>query len=176
MKCHDCGRRISPRSKFCPYCGKPVTPRRNPSRAAEAQPRWPIYLALVVAGIAIGALSLRWLQKPETGAAVTATAADFDPTLRGEQLARLYPEVYEVASHFNCPCGSCDDGVEVCDCEMERGGAEVRLFIYQLLQAHKPPHVIELVAEKYGHRKSGVPSSLELEKLPPAASWQDSLK
>lgn len=91
--------------------------------------------------------------------------------LRGEQLAKLYPAVYEVASQFNCPCGDCNDGIEVCDCDMVRGATEVRSFIYQLLQVHKPPHVIEMVEEKYGHRKSGLTSSsgpepLKFEKLP----------
>jgi hypothetical protein len=117
----------------------------------------PLYIALIVAGIAVGALSFYWLQKQEaatTTATVAATATDFDPMLRGEELARLYPAVYEVASQFNCPCGECNDGVEVCDCDMVRGATEVRTFIYQLLQVHKPPHVIELVAEEYGHRKS----------------------
>jgi hypothetical protein len=105
-----------------------------------------------------------------TTATAPVTATDFDPTLRGEQLAQLYPAVYEVASQFNCPCGDCYDGVEVCDCQMERGAAEVRSFIYQLLQIHKPPHVIELVAEKYGHRKNGLPESLNFEKLMPPSS------
>jgi hypothetical protein len=39
---------------------------------------------------------------------------------------------------------------------MERGAAEIRLFIYQLLQVHKPAHAIEMVAQKYGHRKDSV--------------------
>jgi hypothetical protein len=54
---------------------------------------------------------------------------------------------------------------------MVRGATEVRSFIHQLLQMHKPPHVIEMVEEKYGHRKSGLGSSrppepLKFEKLP----------
>ena len=172
MNCHVCGRRISPRAKFCPYCGQSVAPRRSKSNPVNDKSHWPVYMALVAAGIAIGAFSIYWMQKPETGAAVTANSSAFDPSLRGEQLAQLYPAVYEVAAHFNCPCGSCDDGVEVCDCAMERGAEEVRTFIYQLLQIHQPPHVIELVAEKYGHRKSNAPSSLKLETPPASALWQ----
>jgi hypothetical protein len=169
MKCHECGRHITPRSKFCPYCGKPVSPRRShKTNARTAKPNWPLYVTLVIAGVAIGVLALRWLQKPDSTA-----ASQFDPTLRGEQLAQLYPAVYEVASQFICPCGSCTDGLEVCDCEMARGASEVRLFIYQLLQVHHPPHVIEMVAEKYGYRKSGAPAPTSLEKAPPP-SWQTS--
>lgn len=153
MKCPSCGRHIAPRSNFCPYCGKPAAPRHHKNATPKTTPRWPLYLTLVVAVVAIGALSFRWLEEKEPAASATAPATDFDPTLRGEQLAQRYPAVYEVAAQFNCPCGDCNDGVEVCDCQMERGAAEVRSFIYQLLQIHKPPHVAELVVEKYGHRK-----------------------
>ena len=168
MKCPTCGRRITPRSNFCPYCGKPAAPRRSKPEAQTTQSRLPLYVALVVGGIAIGVLTFYWFQKQET-ATTTATAAstNFDPTLRGEQLAKQYPAVYEVASQFNCPCGTCDDGIEVCDCEMERGAAEVRMYIYQLLQIHETPHAIKLVEEKYGHRKSGASEAPKFEKLPP---------
>ncbi|MCI0698708.1 zinc ribbon domain-containing protein [candidate division KSB1 bacterium] len=153
MKCPTCGRHITPRSNFCPYCGKPAAPRRTKSQPQTISPRWPLYTALILAGIAIGVFSFYWLQSRETVTA-TAAATDFDPMLRGEQLAKLYPAVYEVAAQFNCPCGDCNDGVEVCDCDMVRGATEVRTFIYQLLQVHKPAHVIEMVEEKYGHRKA----------------------
>ncbi len=173
MKCPACGRHITPRSNFCPYCGQPAAPRHNNKQRAQTTPqRLPLYIALVVAGIAAGVLSFYWLQTQEPATpTATAVAADFDPMLRGEQLAKLYPAVYEVASQFNCPCGDCNDGVEVCDCDMVRGATEVRSFIYQLLQVHKPPHAIEMVEEKYGHRKSGLTSSgapepLKFEKLP----------
>jgi hypothetical protein len=172
MKCFECGRHITPRSKFCPYCGKPVSSRRSPKAPLSAKkPNWPLYLTLVLAGIVMGVLAFRWLQKQEPASAATAT--NFDPTLRGEQLAKLYPQVYEVASQFNCPCGDCNDGVEVCDCEMARGAAEVRSFIYQLLQVHEPPHAIELVAQKYGSRKNGTAAQLQSEHIHPP-SWQAS--
>ena len=165
MKCPGCGRHITPRSKFCQYCGKPVSPRRQtPANSRPAKPNWPLYLTLMIAGIAGAVLAFRWLQSQEPATAAV-TAADFDPTLHGEQLAKLYPAVYEVAAQFNCPCDDCNDGVEVCDCVMERGAAEVRQFIYQLLQVHEPPHVIELVAEKYGNRKNGATAA-------PPAVWQ----
>jgi len=164
MKCPECGRHITPRSKFCQYCGRSVLARRNnKSNPPSAKPKWPLYLTLVIAGVALGVLAFRWLQQYEPATAA-ATAAAFDPTLRGEPLAKQFPAVYEVASQFNCPCDDCNDGVEVCDCVMERGAAEVRQFIYQLLQVHERPHVIELVAEKYGDRKNGAAA--------PPAVWQ----
>ncbi|MGH7456611.1 MAG: zinc ribbon domain-containing protein, partial [bacterium] len=117
MKCPTCGRHITPRSNFCPYCGKSVVPRRNKQKAQTTPQRLPLYIALMTAGVAIGVLSFYSLQTREPATAA-ATAADFDPILRGEQLAGLYPAVYEVAAQFNCPCGDCNDGVEVCDCDM----------------------------------------------------------
>lgn len=174
MKCSECGRHITPRSKFCQYCGRPASARRqNKTPAAPAKPNWPLYLALIIAGIAIGALAWRWFQEPKSAAQPLASAstAAFDPTLYGEPLAKQFPAVYEVASQFNCPCGDCNDGVEVCDCVMVRGGAEVRQFIYELLQIHERPHVIELVAEKYGHRKNGAAVPFKFDPATPP-TWQ----
>ncbi|MDZ7292617.1 MAG: zinc ribbon domain-containing protein [candidate division KSB1 bacterium] len=170
MKCSECGRHITPRSKFCPYCGKPVAPRRNKVKTQAARPRWPLYISLVSLGIALGIIAIHLLQKQKMSA--DAAVVNFDPTLRGEELARLYPAVYEVASHFICPCGTCSDGLEVCDCNMPRGAAEVRMLIYQLLQVHEPEHAIDLIAAQYGHRKNSAPDSLKIEPLLPPASWQ----
>jgi hypothetical protein len=83
--------------------------------------------------------------------------------------------VYEVAAQFNCPCDDCNDGVEICDCVMERGAAEVRQLIYQLLQVHERPHVIELVAEKYGNRKDGTTVPFQFEHATPS-TWQAPVK
>lgn len=169
MKCHECGRHITPRSKFCPYCGKAVAARQNnKNKATPTKPHWPLYLTLVIAGIALGVTAFWWLQREKSSPA----PSNFDPTLRGEPLAKLYPAVYEVAAQFNCPCGDCNDGVEVCDCEMERGAAEVRLFIYQLLQVHERPHVMELVEQKYGHRKNGATTPSPSTFVPPP-TWQE---
>lgn len=174
MKCPECGRHITPRSKFCQHCGRSVSARRqNKTSVAAAKPNWPLYLTLMIAGIAIGALALRWFEQQNNQAPLLANAAApaFDPTLYGEPLAQKFPAVYEVASQFNCPCADCNDGVEVCDCQMERGAAEVRQYIYQLLQIHQPPHVIKLVAEKYGNRKNGSAVPFKFDPAAPPA-WQ----
>jgi len=178
MKCPECGRHIAPRAKFCQYCGKPVSPRRQtPANSRPVKPRWPLYLTLVIAGVTVGALALRWFQQRETATLPLATAAAtaFDPTLYGEPLAKQFPAVYAVASQFNCPCNDCNDGIEVCDCVMKRGAAEVRQFIYQLLQIHEQPHVIELVAEKYGNRKNGAATPFKFEHTAPS-TWQAPVK
>jgi hypothetical protein len=170
VKCPECGRHITPRSKFCPYCGKAATPRRSSKPSVQTtKPNWPLYLALVLGGIAIGVFAFRGLQTQNPAPA--AATASFDPTLRGDELAKLYPAVYEVASQFNCPCDDCNDGIEICDCVMERGAAEVRQFIYDMLQIHKPPHAIEMVAEKYGNRKNGATVPFHFEHAP-SPTWQ----
>lgn len=173
MKCSACGRHITPRAKFCPYCGRSAAARQNQKAAAPAKSNWPLYITLVMAGIAIGAVAWRWIQEPNhsTPPAVNASTTAFDPTLYGEPLAKQFPAVYEVAAQFNCPCGDCNDGIEVCDCQMERGGAEVRQYIYELLQVHQPTHVIELVAQKYGHRKNGAAVPFKFESAAPP-TWQ----
>lgn len=119
----------------------------------------------VLVGVLIGAIAMYM----RGGTPQSAGQNGFDPRIRGPQLASMYPAVYQVASQFTCPCGTCTDGLEVCDCEMKNGAAEARAFIYAQLQAgHKPFHVIELVANRYGHRK-GVPT-------PDAGALQQKLK
>lgn len=117
--------------------------------------------ALVLLGIVAGAGIVYFLTKPQESA---HNHASFDPSLRGEALAQRYPGVYQVASQFICPCGSCTDGLEVCDCDMTNGSFQVRAEIFNLLQTHEPPHAIELIASRYGHRKS--------ETSTPAMDWE----
>ena len=124
--------------------------------------------AVLVGGILVGAMVMYFSKDktPSTAAAMNV----FDPKLRGPQLATAFPEVYQVAAEFTCPCGTCTDGVEVCDCEMVKGASEVRQFIFDNLDAgHHPPHVIEMVEAKYGYRKPGSPS-LKFENLPPSGT------
>jgi len=169
MKCPECGRHIATRAKFCPYCGKASAPRRSRNKTIQTRkPNWPLYLTLVLAGIALGVCAFRFLQKPES---LAKASPQFDPTLRGDQLDQLYPVVYAVAAEFMCPCGSCADGVEACDCEMARGASEVRHFIYELLQVHEAPHATELVAQKYGYRKNGAAPAPKFERSHSPA-WQ----
>jgi hypothetical protein len=168
MKCAHCGRHASPRSKFCEHCGQPLIPKRTtPSQPTNAL-NWPLLIGVLLGGVLIGAIVMY------VGRGTTQTQAslanNFDPKLRGPQLATAFPEVYQVAAEFTCPCGTCTDGLEVCDCEMVKGASEVRQFIYDNLSAgHHPPHVIEMVEAKYGYRKTAGPA-LKFENLPPAGA------
>ncbi len=143
-------------------------PRPRPQENKGPRPRWPLLLALVAGGVLLGALAMQLLQQKEPSP--PTTHAHFDGTLRGEALAAQYPAVYQVASEFICPCGTCTDGLEVCDCAMAKGSTEVRTKIHDLLQLHHAPHVIQLVEAEYGYRKGKDSSSLKL-PAPSTLPW-----
>jgi cytochrome c-type biogenesis protein CcmH/NrfF len=126
---------------------------------------WILLAAVLVGGVLLGAIVM-YVSRDESQPALASAAAAFDPKLHGPALATAFPEVYQVASEFICPCGTCTDGLEVCDCEMVKGASEVRQFIYDNLNAgHRPPHVTQMVEAKYGYRKSGRPP-ITFENLP----------
>ena len=125
-------------------------------------------LALVAGGVLLGAFAVQWLDRKEPAA---HNHAHFDGTLRGEALAAQYPAVYQVAAEFICPCGTCTDGLEVCDCGMVKGSTEVRTKIHELLQVHHAPHVIELIEAEYGYRKNKPGSSLNLPEPSSTPPW-----
>ena len=164
MKCAECHRTVHKRDRFCPNCGAPIRFRQHPAAKTVARPgmNWPALLAAVAFGILIGAFAMYSNSKKTPSA-----PSGFDPRLRGPQLASMFPQVYQVASQFNCPCGTCSDGLEVCDCDMPNGAVQVRQFIYDQLTmgGHLPPHVIEIVEQKWGHRK-GTPTP-DFSKLKP---------
>lgn len=168
MKCANCGRHASPRAKYCESCGHPLSPRRSVSTETANNTNWTLLVAILLGGILLGA-GVMYVSRDKTQPAAVAMSA-FDPRMRGPQLAAAFPEVYQVAAEFTCPCGTCTDGLEVCDCEMVKGASEVRQFIFDNLNAgHRPPHVIEMVAARYGYRKNGRPP-ITFENLPPAPS------
>ena len=159
MKCQACGHVVQRRAQFCPHCGQPVVPRTRGQSREFARPRWPLLLAMVAGGVLLGAVAVQLLNQRESPA---DDHVHFDGTLHGATLASQYPQVYQVAAEFICPCGTCTDGLEVCDCGMTRGSTEVRTKIYELLRVHHVPHVIELIEAEYGYRKSKSSSSLNL--------------
>lgn len=167
VKCPSCGRRVSPRSRFCEFCGEPFVSKESAPREKTKDTNWILLAAVLISGVLLGAMVM-YFTKDESQQVARATQI-FDPKLRGQELAALFPEVYQVAVEFICPCGTCtDDGLEVCDCEMVKGASEGRQFIYDNLTAgHHPPHVIEMVDAKYGYRKNNRPP-ITFENLPPS--------
>ncbi|MGH7497129.1 MAG: hypothetical protein ACREOO_32665 [bacterium] len=168
MKCQACGHAVQRRAQFCHYCGKPVAPRIRNQESTVTRPRWPLLIAVIAGGMFLGAVAMQWMRPPEPS---SHAHSHFDGTLRGEALAAQYPAVYRVAAEFICPCGTCTDGLEVCDCEMARGSSEVRAKIYDLLQVHEVPHTIALLEEEYGYRKNSSSASRPLPSPPSALPW-----
>jgi hypothetical protein len=132
-------------------------------------------IALVAGGVLLGAVAVQWLTPkepaPHATQAAQAAPAHYDGTLRGEALAAQYPKVYQAASEFICPCGTCTDGLEVCDCVMPKGAAEVRTKIYELLQVHEVPHAIALIEAEYGYRKSNPAPAMNLPSPSSTLPW-----
>jgi hypothetical protein len=170
MKCANCGRHANRQAKYCESCGHPLTLRRSAPAETSNQPRWALYSAILISGILLGAVVMYFSQ--DKTVSVAATDSAFDPRLRGAQLQAAFPEVYQVAAQFICPCGTCTDGLEVCDCEMVKGASEVRQFIFDNFSAgHRAPHIIEMVEAKYGYRKNGRPP-ITFENLPPTTNTE----
>ncbi len=168
MKCQACGHTVQRRAQFCQHCGKPALLRTRSHENEAVRPRWPLLAALVAGGVLLGAAAVQWLGPEESPAQFQN---HFDGSLRGEALAAQYPAIYQVASEFICPCGTCTDGLEVCDCEMAKGSSEVRTKIYELLQAHEVPHAIALIEQEYGYRKDRPASSMSLPTPESSRTW-----
>jgi hypothetical protein len=143
-------------------------PRARSQQNENARPRWPLMVALIAGGVLLGAVAVHLLSRRESPA---PAHSHFDGRLRGAALAAQYPAVYQVAAEFICPCGTCTDGLEVCDCEMVKGATEVRTKIYELLQVHEAPHAIALIEQEYGYRKNNPASSMKLPAPSSTLPW-----
>ncbi len=64
--------------------------------------------------------------------------------------------VQQVASNFKCACGGCGElPLDECTCDMPRGAVEEKNFIRKKLsEGLAIDAVINLVDERYGHRKT----------------------
>jgi len=63
--------------------------------------------------------------------------------------------VLDVAKQFLCPCGNCNDQLDVCDCEHKNGALEVKAFIAEQFRlGHKKPHITEMVMQRFAPKKS----------------------
>ena len=77
------------------------------------------------------------------------------PDTASESAAPTDPRVIEVASHFQCPCGSCErlDLVE-CTCKEPHGATEIKAVIVALLDSGMTPErTIAQIAAQYGGLK-----------------------
>lgn len=156
MKCQKCRRTVTRKSKFCAHCGAPVTPRASSGHVTQRK-TIPISYALGLAGLGIlvGFLVFR----VSSDSQLPASPAGFS-----NAAAVGTPEVLDIAREFMCPCGTCSDPLDSCDCDHKNGAHEVRGFILEQLQAgHKKPHIMEMVRDRYAASATGFMPPINLE-------------
>jgi len=147
MKCPACGQTIARKSRFCEWCGKPVQQPPSPE-AARSTRAFPVAYAILFLILGFGIAFVIFKPRSDRQARQSASTADSSPSA-------VYPAaVLDIAKEFNCPCGTCNDALDVCTCDEKNGAVEVKHFISQkLAEGHKKPHIVEMVNEKYGGLK-----------------------
>jgi hypothetical protein len=148
MKCQECSRTVTRKSKFCAHCGSPVVFRSSPKKQSK-QKLQPVY---IISLLIVGAMVGYGISKIGSKNQDVSSISTFDGS--GSNGA-LSSQVFEISKAFNCPCGTCEHSLESCSCEHPNGAVEIKNFIAQQLnQTHKKPHIIEMVQAKYGGLKS----------------------
>jgi hypothetical protein len=146
MYCPNCGRKTTRRSKFCPDCGENLS-NPLPKKAKKTESRGvPLHyvLAILAAGILLGVVIIKMFNgRNETTPEILADV----PSIHSAA-------VLDIASEFNCPCGTCKDSLDECDCDHKNGAIEIKSFIAQQLLRHHKPHIVEMVQKQYGGLKS----------------------
>ncbi len=147
MKCTNCNQTVTRKSRFCPNCGSPVQPRRSQRSAAPQRPS-PVYSAILLGiGVVLGATLVKLTSDRPVRMPATAAPAALNLPVTADISS---PAVLDIAREFMCFCGTCEDRLDVCDCEHDNGALEVKGFIAQKLrEGHKKPHILELVREQY---------------------------
>lgn len=153
-KCRRCGRFNDLDAIFCVTCGeKMIQKSKNLIKRKSVDPSLK-NIILVIASIIIlvflvqKALTLYQAKKPPQMASsaipYTTQASGIDED-----------QVYAVAQNFKCACGGCgEEPLETCTCDMPKGSVEEKNYIRaRLAEGLTAEQVIELVDEKYGHRK-----------------------
>ncbi len=150
MKCQNCRSTVTRKSKFCTSCGERIVPRTS-APAHKAKPVMPVSYAfvLVAVGVVFGFVVFKFSAKPIVSAFPTSSEM---PGVSSIQSAA----VSDVARELMCPCGSCSDPLDPCQCDHPDGAVTVKAFIAQkLAEGHKKPHIIDMVHEKYGDKSKG---------------------
>ena len=148
MKCQNCHRTVTKKSKFCPNCGQRIVPR-TASRPAPQKSKMPIGYAvsLVAFGIAIGMLILKFSTEPGSSTPPPSNLAG--------QFGATNVTVADIAEGLKCACGTCEHLLNECDCEHPAGALEVKGVIRQKIgEGHKKPHILEMLFAKYPGLKS----------------------
>lgn len=134
--------------------------RRQAQRSAPRRgtdPGWVLMAAVV--GIGLAAMVMVIASRTESAALRTATGAAAPAAgisaVAVEAAIAADPRIVEVASKFNCPCGTCGVMELVdCTCDVAGGALEVKAAIADMLNAGiSPEDVVGAVAARYGALK-----------------------
>ena len=153
-KCKDCGQFNDLDALFCVACGEKIIRRpRNNARRKSTTPSYQtifIFIALFLISVFF-VKQVITVSKKENPSSMSLSPVSYGTSTSGMDEA----SVIAVAKNFLCACGGCGElPLETCTCDMPKGSVEEKNFIRKNLnEGLTVEQVIELVDEKYGHRK-----------------------
>jgi hypothetical protein len=153
-KCKNCGQFNDLDALFCVACGEKINRKRKRDiRKNSTNPSFQtifIFVALFLISIFL-IKQLITVSKKENPSRLSSSSFSYGVSKNGVDEA----DVFAVAKNFICACGGCgEQPLETCTCDMPNGSVEEKNFIRKnLAQGLNVTQVIELVDEKYGHRK-----------------------
>lgn len=154
-QCRNCGQFNELDDLFCVSCGeKMIKETKETHRKPSENPSYK-KIALVIGIVLLIGLSLKLgltLFKDQEISVSPETS--ISPALPKPRAPVEETQVIAVAKNFKCPCGGCGElPLATCECDMPKGAVETKNFIrVKLAEGFSVEQVIELVAQKYGHR------------------------
>lgn len=130
---------MAKKSKFCVFCGSPITLRRSESKPPSGFRIHPGYgVVLLAAGLLLGYVMFN---RNEDNPGQTEHA----------QPVAAPATIDEIVKDFKCFCGQCEHMLVECTCEHKNGAVEVKAFVAQkLAEGHHAPHIREMVVSTFG--------------------------
>ncbi len=153
-KCKNCGQFNDLDALFCVACGEEIIRRpKNNARRKSTSPSFQTIIIFVVLFL-ISVFIIK--QVITTFKKENPSNMSLSPVAYGTTLNKVdEASVIAVAENFLCACGGCGElPLETCACDMPKGSVEEKNFIRKnLAEGLTVEQVIELVDQKYGHRK-----------------------
>lgn len=155
MKCQNCHRNVTRKSKFCSHCGNAIVPRTS-GKSEQQSLKMSISNAMMFVGLGIVISLLIVVLNKDSKEPPLQQGLNFSNAMTIQS-----PAVLDIAREFMCFCGTCTDRLFECDCEHPKGALEVKSFILQQIRGgHKKPHIVEMVANRFGSSKAKPDSTI----------------
>jgi hypothetical protein len=139
---------------FCVSCGEKII--RRPKNSSRRSSKSPSFQTIIIF-VALFLISVFVVKQVTTNfKKENPSSISFSPVAYGTTTNKVdEASVIAVAENFLCACGGCgEQPLETCTCDMPKGSVEEKNFIRKnLAEGLTVEEVIELVDEKYGHRK-----------------------